>query len=44
MTTPTSAAAFTKRALPRTVAGREILLVTPYAGDKKYALGHVLLH
>ena len=43
MTTPTSSAAFTKRALPRAAAGFDILLVAPYAGDKKYAMGHVLL-
>lgn len=28
---------------PRAAKGFDILLVTPYAGDKKYALGHVLL-
>lgn len=28
---------------PRAATGFDILLVTPYAGDKKYALGHVLL-
>jgi arabinofuranosyltransferase len=28
---------------PRAAKGFDILLVTPYAGDNKYALGHVLL-
>jgi arabinofuranosyltransferase len=28
---------------PRAAEGFDILLITPYAGDQKYALGHVLL-